>query len=141
MLRTLLYMLILSITFPAYAFNLTGTWHLVFIERQNTSGQWINDCHAPTGMIIYTPSGDMATGINCMQANGAPSFAPQDTAFYIGTYTRKDNYIYHHVQNASSPLYYATTQTRELEVINANEMYLRIKSKTGESVRLKWRRN
>ncbi len=141
MLRTLLYILILSICIPAYAFNLTGTWHLVSIERQNASKQWINDCHEPSGMIIYTASGDMATGLNCMQTNGTPSFAPQDTAFYIGTYTRQDNLIFHVVHNSSSPLYYGTTQTRELEIINPNEMYLRIKTKTGENVRLKWKRS
>ncbi len=142
MLRGLLCLLILSFTYPAYAFNLVGTWQLVSIERQNAQGQWQPDCHKPTGMIIYTASGDMATGLNCIKIqHNAPSFDPADTAFYVGTYTRQDNLILHFVQNSSSPLYYGTTQARELEVINTNTMYLRIKSKTGEWVRLKWRRD
>lgn len=140
MLRTLLFLFLFSIISHAYAFDLVGTWHLVSIERQNTKGQWENDCQAPTGMIIYTANGEMATGLNCMQAqSNNPSFAPADTAFYIGTYTRKNNLIYHHIQNASSPLYYQTTQTRELEIINDNEMYLRVKSNNGSWVRLKWK--
>lgn len=87
MLRVLLCLLILNFTYPAYAFNLVGAWQLVSIERQNAQGQWQPDCHHPTGMIIYTASGDMATGLNCIKIqHNAPSFDPADTAFYVGTY-------------------------------------------------------
>ena len=142
MLRTLSYFFLLNIAFAAHAFDLVGTWQLLSIERLNTNGQWQNDdCHAPKGMIIYTVSGDMAAGLNCMNAqDAAPGFAEHDAVFYVGTYTRQDNLILHHVQNSSSPIYYGTTQTRELEILNDHEMFLRVKSKTGEYVKLKWRK-
>lgn len=139
--RTLFCFILMLFATSTYAFDIIGTWKLIAIERQNATGEWHSDCHQPTGMIIYTQSGDMAAGLNCMLTNTEqPSFAPEDTAFYIGTYTRKNNLIYHHIQNASSPLYYGTTQIRELEIINNHEIYLCVKSKDGSMIRLRWQR-
>lgn len=125
-----------------YAFNLVGTWKLVSIEQQERNRKWQTDCYAPTGLLIYTSSGYMSAGINCMEnaKHNTPSFNPKNLTFYMGKYLIKNNTITHSVQNSSNAKYYGKHLVREFKIVNANEIILIVKNTKDKLVRLKWSR-
>lgn len=131
----------LLISTNLYAFEIAGTWKLISIERKDNN-QWKPDCHSPTGLLIYTDSGYMAAGVNCMLAKktAQPSFDEKDMTFYMGTYSLKQNSIIHHVINANSTAYYGKDLMRKIQIISDDKINLLVKNKRGQIIRLQWKR-
>jgi len=141
---TIFFIFIISTFFlsNSFAFNLVGTWRLQAIEHQLGNKKWEPDCNSPTGLLIYTKEGYMAVGLNCMQEKNPKiaSFKKQDITFYTGTYSLKNNIIFHHILNSSSPNLYGRTVKRNLQILNDNEIILLLENKDKNPVRIIWKK-
>ncbi len=124
-----------------YAFNLTGTWKLLSIERQTKSDHWIPDCASPKGLLIYTAEGYMAAGINCMKTphSKIPSFSHKDMTFYMGKYSFNQHYVIHSVITSDSGSLYGKNLTRKIIIKNKNQIILLV-NKDHHLIRLKWQK-
>jgi len=144
MIKKLLGLCLLLFSLNLYAFNLVGVWKLMSLEKQNPQKTWGTDtnCFQPTGLIIYTASGYMSAGVNCMDPKSfnQPNFSPGDITFYMGKYIVKHNHVIHLSQNASNQDYYKKQATREFHVLSKNKFALIITNKDGSLERLTWQR-
>lgn len=71
--------------------ELIGTWKLKKFIVQNKSGLEENWQEAANGLLIYTNNGYMSASLNGNEA----------VEFYSGKYEIKDNFVIHHVKNAT----------------------------------------
>jgi hypothetical protein len=133
---------LLLISVNIYAFNLVGVWKLTAIDRQTSEKIWATDtnCFKPTGLIIYTASGYMSAGVNCMNPKSfnQPSFSPGNITFYMGKYIVKHHKVIHISENASNQDNYQKQEVREFHVLNKHKFMLIIKNKDDSLERLTW---
>lgn len=123
--------------------DIAGTWELKFWRRyepDNTVSLPFGE--SPLGLLIYTPSGDMAvqlvtanrTRLNTSDALGGTveerAQAYSTCLAYFGRYTLSGDSVIHHLEGALFPNWSGTDQVRPI-VHEGDDMILEVKDQTG----------
>lgn len=126
----------------SYAYDLTGTWKLTSFKSYIAKNSQPYNCYSPTGLLIYTNTGYMAVGFNCMVAKQSqnPNYDPSKMTFYMGKYSLNGDIVTHSVMNASDPAYYDKNLQRTIKFIDNNHLLFIATDSKGNEYKLIWQR-